>query len=112
MVKVTSLLIKAGSGLGFNFGVRAWTEMEIWCFKGMYMLKVVSSEKNLGFRDKLMNRYARRSVRLAYCALQVGCHKETESAHLVAYQVNQLSLGLHRLQKTLINHKMTAALSL
>ena len=44
MVKVTSLLIKGGSGVGFSFGVRAWTEMEIWCVKGMYRLKVVSSE--------------------------------------------------------------------
>jgi len=48
MVKVTSLLITAGSGLGFSFG--AWTEMEIWCIKGMFMLKVVSREKNLGFK--------------------------------------------------------------
>ena len=29
MVRVKSLLIKAGSGLEFSFGVRAWTEMEI-----------------------------------------------------------------------------------
>ena len=36
MVKVTSLLVKAESGLGFSFGVRAWTEMEIWCVKDMY----------------------------------------------------------------------------
>ena len=27
------------NGLGFSFGVRAWTEMEIWCVKGMYRLK-------------------------------------------------------------------------
>ena len=39
MVKVTSL-----SGLGFSFGVKAWTEMEIWCLKGMFRLKVVSKE--------------------------------------------------------------------
>ena len=38
MVKVTSLLVKAGSGLGLSFGVRAWTEMEIRCVKGMYRL--------------------------------------------------------------------------
>ena len=25
------------------------TEMEIWCVKGMFMLKVVSSKTNLGF---------------------------------------------------------------
>ena len=42
MVKVTSLLVKARSGLGFSFGVRAWTEMEIPCVKGMYRLKLVS----------------------------------------------------------------------
>ena len=47
MVKVTSLLAKAGSGLGFSFGVRAWIEMEIWCIKCMYRLKVLSSEKVL-----------------------------------------------------------------
>ena len=49
MVKVMSLLAKAGSGLGFSFGVRAWTEMEIRCVKGMCRLKLVSSEKKLGF---------------------------------------------------------------
>ena len=48
MVKVTSLLIKARSRHGLGYGVRAWTEKEIWCVKGMYTLKVVSSEKNLG----------------------------------------------------------------
>ena len=48
MVKVTSLLIKAGSGVRFSFGVRAWTEMEIQCVKGMYRLNVVSNEKILG----------------------------------------------------------------
>ena len=42
-VKVTSFFIK----LGFGFGVRAWTEMEIWCIEGLLMLKVVLSEKNL-----------------------------------------------------------------
>ena len=25
----------------FSFGVRAWTEMEIWCVKGMYRLKLI-----------------------------------------------------------------------
>ena len=53
MVKITSLLIKAGSGVGFSFGVRAQTEMEIWCVKGMYRLKVVSNENNLGFMGSL-----------------------------------------------------------
>ena len=41
VVKVTNLLINTER---FSFGVRAWTEMVIWCL----MLKVVSSEKNLG----------------------------------------------------------------
>ena len=48
MVKVTSLLIKAGSALGFSFGVRAQTD--IGCAKGMHLLKVVTSEKQLGFK--------------------------------------------------------------
>ena len=52
MVKVMSLLINGGSayGLSETFGVRALTEMEILCIKGMFMLKVVSSENNLGFK--------------------------------------------------------------
>ena len=33
MVKVTSLLIKAENELGFSFGVRASTDMEIQCIK-------------------------------------------------------------------------------
>ena len=37
------LLAKAGSGLKFSFRVRAWTEMEILCVKGMLRLKLVSS---------------------------------------------------------------------
>ena len=50
MIKVTSLLAKAVGGLGFSFGVRAWTEMEMRCVKGMYRLNLVSSETNLGFK--------------------------------------------------------------
>ena len=45
MVKVTSLLIKAGNGRRFSFGVRALTEKEMWLVKGIYMLKVVRREK-------------------------------------------------------------------
>ena len=30
---------------------------------------------------------------LLYCALRIGCHKETDSVHLEVYQINQLSLG-------------------
>ena len=53
MVNVTSLLAKAGSGLGFSFGVRDWTEMEIRCVKGMQRLKLVSSENNSVFKGCL-----------------------------------------------------------
>ena len=51
MAKVTSLLIRpktCASAVGFVFGVRAQTEMKIWCITGMCILKVVSSETNLG----------------------------------------------------------------
>ena len=47
LVKVTSLLIDTENALGFSFGVRAQTEMKIWCVKGMYKLKVVSREKKV-----------------------------------------------------------------
>ena len=50
MVKVTSLLVKAGSGVRLSFGVRARTEVEIRCVKGMFRLKLISSEKNSGFK--------------------------------------------------------------
>ena len=41
MVRVMSLLIITASAPGFSFGVRARTEMKIWCVVGMHMLKVV-----------------------------------------------------------------------
>ena len=50
MVKVTCLLAKAGSGVGLSFGVRALTQMEIRCVKGMFRLKLISSEKNSVFK--------------------------------------------------------------
>ena len=50
MIKVKSLLVKAGSGLRLSLGVGAWTEMEIQCVKGMYRLKLTSSENNSGFK--------------------------------------------------------------
>ena len=50
MVNVTSVLAKAGSEVGFSFGVRAWTEMEIQRIKGMHRLKLVSSEKIQGLK--------------------------------------------------------------
>ena len=63
MVKVMSLLIKPESALGFVFGVRAQTEMKIWCTTGMCMLKVVSSEANLGANRELsMNLFINNSV--------------------------------------------------
>ena len=48
MFKLTSLHILAESALGFSFGVRAQTEMKIWCIKAG-VLKVVSSEGVKGF---------------------------------------------------------------
>ena len=45
MVKVTSLFIVAESALEFSCGVRAQTEVKIWCAKGMYLLKVVTRGK-------------------------------------------------------------------
>ena len=36
--------------LEVSFGVRAWTEMEIRCVKGMHRLKLVSSENNSVFK--------------------------------------------------------------
>ena len=50
MVKVTCLLAKAGSGVGLSFGVRALTQIEIRCVKGMFRLKLISSEKNSVFK--------------------------------------------------------------
>ena len=40
----------AGSGVGLSFGVRALTEMEIRCVKGMFRLKLISSEINSVFK--------------------------------------------------------------
>ena len=49
-MKVTSLLANAESGRRFSFGVRAYTETETWCVKGMHKLKLVSSENISGFK--------------------------------------------------------------
>ena len=44
--------VKPESVLAFVFGVRAQTEMKIWCITGMCMLKVCSlSETNVGVYD-------------------------------------------------------------
>ena len=55
MVKVTSLLAKAGSGLSFRVG--AWTEMEtrVQCVKGMSRLKLVSCENNSVFKELMVH---------------------------------------------------------
>ena len=47
--RVLSVCIVAASGLGFSFGVRAWTEMNtcIWYVKRICVLKIM---KNLGFK--------------------------------------------------------------
>ena len=55
MAEVTSLLVKAGSVHGFSYGGRAWTEMEIRFIKGMYRLKLVSSEKIQGLKGFNIN---------------------------------------------------------
>ena len=68
MVKVMSSLINAGSRLWFGFGVRAWTEMKIWCVKGMFMLRVVSSKKNLGFKGFKSLLYSQKVLKLGDCA--------------------------------------------
>ena len=67
VVKVRSLLAKAGSGLGFSFGARAWTEMEIQCIKGMHRLKLVSSEKNSGIKIKASGPVGKLEKKLIYC---------------------------------------------
>ena len=54
MVELTSRLILPESAFGLSFGVRAQTEMKIWCIKGMCMLKIVSSEKNSGVKGLLI----------------------------------------------------------
>ena len=51
MVKVTNLLINAGSGLGFSFKARARTEMGTWWVKGTCMLNVASVKKNQVLKD-------------------------------------------------------------
>ena len=45
---VCLLWLEIHFGSVFESG-RALTEMKIWCVKGIYMLKAVSSEKKLGF---------------------------------------------------------------
>ena len=55
VVKVTSLLVKAGSGLGFSCGVRACKEMEIQCVKGKYMLNQSQVFKKNSRFESLLN---------------------------------------------------------
>ena len=49
MVKVTSLLIKAGSRHGFSLESELEQKWRYGCVKCMYMLKVVSVIKGKGF---------------------------------------------------------------
>ena len=44
MVRVTSLLILVASALELSFGVRARSEMKIWCVGSMHMLKLVGND--------------------------------------------------------------------
>ena len=71
MVKVTCLLAKAGSGVGLSFGVRALTQMEIRCVKGMFRLKLISSEKNSVFKG-LMYACARQDATVFILSLTVN----------------------------------------
>ena len=79
MVNVTCLLAEAGSGVGLSFGVRALTEMEIRCVKGMFRLKLISSGKNSvfkGLKDRVRVSYrARVMVRVG---VRVGVGLELE----------------------------------
>ena len=52
---VMSVLAKAGSTVGFSFGVRASTEMEIRCVKGMCRLKLISSENNAELNQQIFH---------------------------------------------------------
>ena len=57
MNKISQLdLAKAGSELRFSFGVGAWTEMKIRCVKGMYRLKVASSENDSVFKGLIISK--------------------------------------------------------
>jgi len=40
LLVLSQLLHNPASALGFSFGVKAQTEMKIWCVVGMHMLKV------------------------------------------------------------------------
>ena len=85
MVKVTSLLSKAGSVIGFSFGASALTEREIWCIKGLYRLKLVSSENNPGFKG-----------------LQMTHHNITETQVHYIYKHTVLSVVVHVLMCAII----------
>ena len=44
-------LLRLEVGLRLSSRVGALTEMKIWCVKRMFMIKVVSSEKNKSFNN-------------------------------------------------------------
>ena len=50
VAKNTSLLILAECAPECSFGVGVQTEVKIWCVKGVHLLKLVSSEKKIGFK--------------------------------------------------------------
>ena len=63
MVNFTSLFIKPESALGFIFGVRAQTEMKIWCVTGMCMVKTVLNGTNLGVKVIIIKSFKQTSLR-------------------------------------------------
>ena len=87
MVKVTSLLAKAGSGLRFSFGVRAWTEMEIWYIKGMQRLKLVSSENNSVFKGLIKEGISIQHVTTVYTICTQWLHHPESSPFVMHFAV-------------------------
>ena len=73
MDKVTGLHIKAESELGFNFEVRAWTDVKIWCVKGIFKLKALISEKNLGFNGVILNTTFNNDIKSAQNLPVINC---------------------------------------
>ena len=88
--KVRSVLIKAESWHGFSFRVRAWTEMEIWCVKGMVMLKVLWSKKKKKIK-KLINPFGCNEYMYVYA---IGLPRPSIHCHFW----NQLKVDFFLLQ--------------
>ena len=49
----------------------AWTEMKIWCVKGMCIVKLVSSEKNLEFKGLIKGPCNGRNLEVKACVAEV-----------------------------------------